>query len=98
MPLAHSLESWGRYAAPQQISSVPEIGIQYHATCLVLLYSYFTNNLPSGKLADLLVQCKKTGPFSSFEESCRLHMLGPENFYLNSVNLGNFKPPGKVSR
>ena len=30
VPLAQSLESWGRYAAPQQISSVPEIGIQYH--------------------------------------------------------------------
>ena len=36
VPLAHSLtplpvlESWGRYAAPQQISSAPEMGIQYH--------------------------------------------------------------------
>ena len=34
VPLAHSLtrlpvlDSWGRYATPQQISSIPEIGIQ----------------------------------------------------------------------
>ena len=36
VPLAHSLESWGRYAAPQQISSVPEIGIQYHLLSVIV--------------------------------------------------------------
>ena len=36
VPLAHSLKSWGRYAAPQQISSVPEIGIQYHLLSVIV--------------------------------------------------------------
>ena len=62
VPLAHSLtplpvlESWGRYAPPQQISSVPEMGIQYHLLSDIVLY-----NLPSGKLADSLEQYRKTG-------------------------------------